>query len=96
MTACWIWHAWTVCIDSTVKLFAFTHVSNTLGTVNPVADLCARARKRGIVTLVDAAQSAGHRAGGRAGDRLRFPRVFRPQNLRADRHRRALRTARIA
>jgi cysteine desulfurase / selenocysteine lyase len=47
--------------DSTVKLFAFTHVSNTLGTVNPVADLCARARRRGIVTLVDAAQSVGHR-----------------------------------
>jgi cysteine desulfurase/selenocysteine lyase len=47
--------------DSTVKLFAFTHVSNTLGTVNPVTELCARARKRGIVTLVDAAQSAGHR-----------------------------------
>ncbi len=47
-------------LDSTVKLFAFTHVSNTLGTVNPVADLCARARKQGIVTLVDAAQSAGH------------------------------------
>jgi cysteine desulfurase/selenocysteine lyase len=48
-------------LDSTVKLFAFTHVSNTLGTVNPVAQLCARARARGIVTLVDAAQSAGHR-----------------------------------
>jgi cysteine desulfurase/selenocysteine lyase len=48
-------------LDSTVKLFAFTHVSNTLGTVNPVADLCARARRRGIVTLVDAAQSVGHR-----------------------------------
>jgi cysteine desulfurase/selenocysteine lyase len=48
-------------MDSTVKLFAFTHVSNTLGTVNPAADLCARARRRGIVTLVDAAQSAGHR-----------------------------------
>ncbi|MGA2747920.1 MAG: cysteine desulfurase [Verrucomicrobiota bacterium] len=47
--------------DGTVKLFAFTHVSNTLGTVNPVAELCARARRRGIVTLVDAAQSVGHR-----------------------------------
>jgi cysteine desulfurase/selenocysteine lyase len=47
--------------DSSVKLFAFTHVSNTLGTVNPVAELCARARRRNIVTLVDAAQSAGHR-----------------------------------
>jgi cysteine desulfurase/selenocysteine lyase len=48
-------------LDATVKLFAFTHVSNTLGTVNPVADLCARARRRGIVTLVDAAQAVGHR-----------------------------------
>jgi cysteine desulfurase/selenocysteine lyase len=47
--------------DSSVKLFAFTHVSNTLGTVNPVAELCARARRRNIITLVDAAQSAGHR-----------------------------------
>jgi cysteine desulfurase / selenocysteine lyase len=43
-----------------VKLFAFTHISNTLGTVNPVAELCARARKLRVVTLVDAAQSAGH------------------------------------
>lgn len=44
-----------------VKLFAMTHISNTLGTVNPVAAFCARARKNGTVTLVDAAQSAGHR-----------------------------------
>jgi cysteine desulfurase/selenocysteine lyase len=43
-----------------VKLFAMVHISNSMGTVNPVAELCARARKRGIVTLVDAAQSAGH------------------------------------
>ena len=44
-----------------VKLFAMTHISNSLGTINPVAELCARARKCGITTLVDAAQSAGHR-----------------------------------
>ena len=43
-----------------VKLFAMTHISNTLGTVNPVVELCARARKVGAVTLVDGAQSAGH------------------------------------
>jgi cysteine desulfurase / selenocysteine lyase len=43
-----------------IKLFAFTHISNSLGTVNPVAELCARARKLGVVTLIDAAQSAGH------------------------------------
>src|SRR5579859_5157685 len=44
-----------------VKLFAMTHISNSLGTINPVVELCARARKLGILTLVDAAQSAGHR-----------------------------------
>ena len=44
-----------------VKLFAMVHISNSLGTVNPVADLCARARKLGVTTLVDAAQSAGHK-----------------------------------
>ena len=43
-----------------VKIFAFTHISNTMGTINPAAELCARARALGVVTLVDAAQSAGH------------------------------------
>jgi cysteine desulfurase/selenocysteine lyase len=43
-----------------VKLFAFTHVSNSLGTINPVAELCRKAREVGAVTLVDAAQGAGH------------------------------------
>lgn len=43
-----------------VKLFAFTHVSNSLGTINPVAELCRKAKAVGAVTLVDAAQSAGH------------------------------------
>ena len=43
-----------------VKLFSMVHISNSMGTVNPVADMCARARKLGITTLVDGAQSAGH------------------------------------
>jgi cysteine desulfurase/selenocysteine lyase len=43
-----------------VKLFAFTHISNSLGTINPVAELCQKARAVGALTLVDAAQSAGH------------------------------------
>ena len=43
-----------------VKLFAMVHISNSMGTVNPVAELCARARRLGITTLVDGAQSAGH------------------------------------
>ncbi|MHA3774382.1 cysteine desulfurase [Verrucomicrobiota bacterium sgz303538] len=43
-----------------VKLFAFTHISNSMGTINPVAELCRAAKAVGAVTLVDAAQSAGH------------------------------------
>jgi cysteine desulfurase/selenocysteine lyase len=43
-----------------VKLFAFTHISNTLGTINPVAEFCRRARAVGAVTVIDAAQSIGH------------------------------------
>jgi cysteine desulfurase/selenocysteine lyase len=43
-----------------VKLFAFTHISNSLGTINPVTELCAKARAVGALTLVDAAQSVGH------------------------------------
>jgi cysteine desulfurase/selenocysteine lyase len=44
-----------------VKLLALTHISNTLGTVNPVEELCAKARKLGVTSLIDAAQSAGHK-----------------------------------
>jgi cysteine desulfurase/selenocysteine lyase len=43
-----------------VKIFAFTHASNTLGTINPVIELCAQARARGIITVIDGAQSIGH------------------------------------
>ena len=45
-----------------VKLLAFTHVSNVLGTVNPVAAICREARRRGIVTVVDGSQATPHRA----------------------------------
>ncbi len=43
-----------------VKVFAFTHVSNTLGVVNPAAELCAAAKRVGALTVIDAAQSGGH------------------------------------
>jgi cysteine desulfurase/selenocysteine lyase len=42
------------------RLLALVHLSNALGTVNPVHELVARARERGVVTLVDGAQSAPH------------------------------------
>jgi len=40
-----------------VKLVAFTHVSNVLGTINPVAEMTARIRAAGAVSLVDGAQA---------------------------------------
>jgi cysteine desulfurase/selenocysteine lyase len=44
-----------------VKLLAVAHVSNVLGTVNPVREICRQARRRGIVTVVDGSQAAPHR-----------------------------------
>ena len=43
-----------------VRILAFTHISNALACINPVSEICAIARKNGVLTLVDAAQSAGH------------------------------------
>ncbi len=43
-----------------VKLLAVTHVSNVLGTINPVREICREARRRGIVTVVDGSQAAPH------------------------------------
>ncbi len=43
-----------------VKLFSFVHISNSLGTINPAVELCRAAREVGALSLVDAAQSAGH------------------------------------
>lgn len=43
-----------------VKLAAVTHVSNVLGTINPVARLAREARRRDIPLLVDGSQAAPH------------------------------------
>lgn len=43
-----------------VKIIAFAHVSNVLGTINPVQEICAKAHERGILTLVDGAQGIAH------------------------------------
>lgn len=47
-------------IDSTTKVLAFTHQSNVLGTINPVEQLVARARKVGATVVLDACQSVPH------------------------------------
>jgi cysteine desulfurase/selenocysteine lyase len=43
--------------EGRVKLVAFAHVSNVLGTINPVAEIAGRARAAGAVTVVDGAQA---------------------------------------
>jgi cysteine desulfurase/selenocysteine lyase len=45
-----------------VKLLGVTHVSNVLGTINPVREICREARRRGIVTVVDGSQALPHMA----------------------------------
>ncbi len=42
------------------KLLAITHVSNVLGTINPVREICARARRHGVTTVVDGSQAVPH------------------------------------
>jgi cysteine desulfurase/selenocysteine lyase len=42
------------------RLVAVVHLSNALGTINPVRDLIGRAHSRGVPVLVDGAQSAAH------------------------------------
>jgi cysteine desulfurase/selenocysteine lyase len=51
----------TVITDRT-KVVAFTHVSNVLGTINPVAAIVKRARAVGALTVLDACQSVPHLA----------------------------------
>ena len=43
-----------------MKIFAFNHVSNALGTVNPVERMIKAAQDVGAVTVVDGAQAALH------------------------------------
>ncbi len=52
-----LWRAMT----PDVRLLGITHVSNVLGTVNPVAEICREARRRGIITVVDGSQAVPHR-----------------------------------
>jgi cysteine desulfurase/selenocysteine lyase len=42
------------------KIAAFTHLSNALGTINPVAAMAAACRARGIATLIDGSQAVYH------------------------------------
>jgi len=48
------------CLTEKTRLVSLAHVSNVLGTVNPVREIISLAHDRGIPVMVDAAQSAPH------------------------------------
>ncbi|HLF30000.1 MAG TPA: cysteine desulfurase [Xanthomonadales bacterium] len=47
-------------LSERVRLLAVVHISNALGTINPVRTICAMSRKHGIPVLVDGAQAMPH------------------------------------
>lgn len=47
-------------LNERTKFVAITHVSNALGTINPVKEMIAQAHKYGVPVLIDGAQSAPH------------------------------------
>ena len=49
----------TKALTPRTKVLAFTHFTNTVGDLFPAKEICAAARARGIMTLVDGAQSFG-------------------------------------
>jgi selenocysteine lyase/cysteine desulfurase len=51
--------AFNKAVTPQTRVFAFTHLTSTVGDLLPAADLCRAARERGVLTLVDGAQSFG-------------------------------------
>ncbi len=54
--------AFRTLLSDHTAIVAVAHVSNAIGTINPVAELCEMAREVGATTLVDGAQATGHLA----------------------------------
>jgi len=47
-------------IQPQTRLICCVQASNVLGTLQPISEICELARQRGVATLIDAAQTAGH------------------------------------
>mgnify|MGYP000958457527 FL=1 len=54
------WDLKQVPFSEKTRILAISHVSNTLGTINPIKELIAEAKKRSIITVVDGAQAIAH------------------------------------
>ena len=80
--------AYRALLGPKTRMVAVSHMSNVLGTINPVAEIIAEAHAAGALVLIDGAQAVVHGAGGRSGAGRRFLRLLRPQALRPHRHRR--------
>ncbi|MEX1051753.1 MAG: aminotransferase class V-fold PLP-dependent enzyme, partial [Gemmatimonadales bacterium] len=52
--------AYDAMLDERVKVVALVHISNSLGTINPIKAMIASAHARGIPVLVDGAQAVPH------------------------------------
>jgi cysteine desulfurase/selenocysteine lyase len=55
-----VWDEFIARLSPRTRMIAIGHVSNSLGTINPVEDVIAEARKRGIPVLIDGAQATAH------------------------------------
>ena len=49
-------------VTKKTKIIAIPHIVSVYGTIMPVKEICAEARKRGIFTVLDGAQCVGQRA----------------------------------
>ena len=57
-----VWESFLSMLSGRVRMLGIVHVSNALGTVNPIARICAEAHRHGIPVLVDGAQAVPHQA----------------------------------
>lgn len=55
-----VWDQVLARLSPRTKMIALGHISNSLGTINPIEDVIAEARQRGIPVLIDGAQAAAH------------------------------------
>jgi len=54
------WEQYLQLLNLSPKIVSFTHMSNVLGTINPVRDIISSAHQAGAITIVDGAQSVPH------------------------------------
>lgn len=47
-------------LNAKTRMVCIAHISNALGTINPVAEICRQAERFGALTLIDGAQAAPH------------------------------------